>query len=134
MKNLKKYSILAVSAIFILSIFCACGSSTSEEDATKTTKATVTAGEAAEKEAQDRAGLRSEGKCLPGPLFVACTVIVAGHRLETLADAHNQITDKDIDLIGNGDGCACRIAAIGDSLNVQHGCGQTSQALPTDGG
>ena len=56
MKNLKKYMALAISTLFILSIFCACGGGASEEEANEATaKATVTAGEAAEKEAQDKA-------------------------------------------------------------------------------
>ena len=57
MKNTKKYIALAVSAVFILGMFCACGSTEGDasEEAETTAKATVTAGEAAEQEAQDKA-------------------------------------------------------------------------------
>ncbi len=52
----KKLISLAVAAVFVLGAFCACGSTTSEEEAAETTaKATVTAGDAAEKESQDKA-------------------------------------------------------------------------------
>ena len=52
----KKIISLAVAAVFVLGSFCACGSTTSEEEAAETTaKATVTAGDAAEKESQDKA-------------------------------------------------------------------------------
>ena len=57
MKNAKKYIALAVTAVFLLGMLCACGSSEEEvaEETETTAKATVTAGEAAEKDAQDKA-------------------------------------------------------------------------------
>ena len=53
--HVKKYIALAVAAVFILSLFCACGDSTEQAatEATEATKATVTAGEAAEKAAEE---------------------------------------------------------------------------------
>ena len=55
MKYAKKIIALVVSAIFILSILCACGDSAEQEatEAAEATKATVTAEEAAEKAAQE---------------------------------------------------------------------------------
>ena len=55
--HVKKYIALAVAAVFILGMFCACGGSGEEAatDATEASKSTVTAGEAAEKAAQDKA-------------------------------------------------------------------------------
>ena len=55
MKNVKKCFALAISVIFILSMICACGDASEQETAETTAKATVTAGEAAEQEAQKKA-------------------------------------------------------------------------------
>lgn len=57
MTNRKKTIVLAVTSLFLLGMFCACGSSGDKatEETETTAKATVTAGEAAEKDAQDKA-------------------------------------------------------------------------------
>ena len=57
MKNAKKYIALAVTAVFLLGLLCACGSSDEEaaEETEPTTKSSVTASEAAMKEAMDKA-------------------------------------------------------------------------------
>ena len=51
----KRYIVLAITAVLILGTLCACGGSSEEAatEATEAAKATVTAGEAAEKASQD---------------------------------------------------------------------------------
>lgn len=52
----KKYIALAVTAVFVLGLLCSCGGAEEEiaTEASETSKATVTAGEAAEKESQKK--------------------------------------------------------------------------------
>ena len=60
MTNAKKYIAFAVMVALFLGMLCSCGG-TSEESSTETaSKATVTAGEAAEKAAQDKADKEQE--------------------------------------------------------------------------
>ena len=54
--SVKKCIALAVTAVFVLGLLCSCGGAEEETatEASETSKATVTAGEAAEKESQKK--------------------------------------------------------------------------------
>ena len=62
--SVKKYIVLAMTAIFAIGLLSACGGSEEESssDTVETTKATVTAGEAAENEALEKAENSSKQK------------------------------------------------------------------------
>lgn len=91
-------------------------------------------GHRGEKDADDRAYPRGEGKGLPGAATVPRSVVVAHHGLEALAEADDDVAYQDVDLPRDGDGRARRVAAVGDGLDVQHRRRHAPQALTADGG
>ena len=74
-----------------------------------------------------------EAEGLPHPAGLFRPVIIAGHRLEALAHAHQKGADKQIDPRGDAHGGNGGVAKDG-GMGVHHGRGQAGKALAEQGG